>query len=176
MGETTVAENYVVAVLSDRIRAEKAYFALEKADVPMDRVSMLGRGYQSADEYGLIDPDEEAEKQSTWLSYWLIPFGFFSGAAFSVLSGLQTFAWAGEIGNHVVGGFMGAAGGAMGAFVVGRLTGFTTSSGDALTYRNRLNAGKYLIIAQGSDALVRQVTAVIRRFEPENIQGYEEKP
>ncbi|MEO0853667.1 MAG: hypothetical protein AAFY15_09215 [Cyanobacteria bacterium J06648_11] len=71
---------------------------------------------------------------------------------------------------------MGAAGGAMGAFVVGRLTGFTASSGDALAYRNRLNAGKYLIVAQGSDALVRQVTAVVRRFEPENIQGYEERP
>ncbi|MEM6445394.1 MAG: hypothetical protein AAFY57_13865 [Cyanobacteria bacterium J06642_2] len=171
-----MAENYVVAVLSDRIRAEEAYFALEKADVPMKQVSLLGRGYQSADEYGLIDPDREAEKQSMWLSYWLIPFGFAAGASFSLLSGLQTFAWAGEIGNHVVGGFMGAAGGAMGAFVVGRLTGFTTSSGDALTYRNRLNAGKYLIVVEGSDSLIRQVTKVIRQHEPENIQGYTDRP
>lgn len=171
-----MAENYVVAVLSDRMKAEAAYVALEKADVPMERISMLGRGYQSADEYGLIDPDREAEKQSTQLSYLLVPFGFAAGAAFSLLSGLQTFAWAGEIGNHVVGGFMGAAAGAMGAFVVGRLTGFTSSSGDALIYRNRLNAGKYLIIAEGSDELVRLVTPIIRKFEPENIQGYGDRP
>ena len=60
----------------------------------------------------------------------------------------------------------------MGAFIVGRLVGWTTASGDAIAYRNRLNLGKYLIIAEGTDELVRRATSILNRFQPENIQGY----
>ncbi|MFE4106352.1 hypothetical protein [Almyronema epifaneia] len=169
-----MANNYLIAVLSNRIQVEKAYSALAEEAVPMSQVSVLGRGYQSADEFGLINPDDEADKQSNRLATWVIPFGFLAGFAFSVLSGLQTFAWAGELGNHLIGGLLGAASGALGAFVVGRISGWTVGSGDAIAYRNRLNAGKYLIITQGSDELVRQATRILRQFEPENLQGYTE--
>lgn len=169
-----MATNYLVAVLSNRVQAEAAYLALQEKSLPMDQVSLLGKGFMSADEFGLINPDTAADQQSSQLAYWLLPFGFAAGVAFSILSGLQTFAWAGEIGNHLIGGLLGAASGLMGAFFVGRLTGWTVGSGDAIAYRNRLNAGKYVIIAEGSDQLVRQATAVLRQFEPENIQGYAE--
>ncbi len=169
-----MATNYLVAVLSNRVQAEAAYMALEQKTLPMEKISLLGRGFMSADEYGLINPDDAADKQSSQLAYLLVPFGFASGIAFSILSGLQTFAWAGEIGNHLIGGLLGAAAGLMGAYVTGRLSGWTVGSGDAIAYRNRLNAGKYVIIAEGSDQLVRQATAILRQFEPENIQGYEE--
>jgi hypothetical protein len=48
--------NYLVAVLPDRTQAEAAYSALEKEGLPNDGINILGDGYQSADEYGLIDP------------------------------------------------------------------------------------------------------------------------
>lgn len=167
-----MSNNYLVAVLSNRFAAEAAYSALEKESLPMQKISVLGQGYQSADEYGLINPNDAADKQSDQLAYWTIPFGFAAGAAFSILSGLQTFAWAGEIGNHLIGGFLGAASGGLGAFMVGRLVGWTVGSGDAIAYRNRLNQGKYLIIAEGTDELVRQATRILRQYDPENIQGY----
>lgn len=69
---------------------------------------------------------------------------------------------------------MGAASGLLGAIVVGGGIGLTTGSGDALTYLNRLNAGKYIIVAKGTDSLIRQATKLLRQFEPEYIQGYEE--
>lgn len=167
-----MTRNYLVAVLSNRLTAEKAYDALEKAELPMQEISVLGRGYQSADEFELINPNDAADEQSNQLAYWTIPFGFVAGVAFSVLTGLQTFAWAGEIGNHIIGGLLGAASGGLGAFMVGRLVGWTVGSGDAIAYRNRLNQGKYLIVAQGTDELVRRATRILRQYEPENIQGY----
>ena len=118
------------------------------------------------------DPDATADEQSTLLAYWTIPFGFIAGVAFSILSGLHTFAWAGEVGNYLISGFLGAASGGLGAFMVGRLVGWTVGSGDAIAYRNRLNQGKYLIIAEGTDELVRQATRILRQYDPENIQGY----
>jgi hypothetical protein len=164
--------NYLVAVLADRIQAEAAYSALEKEGFPMDKVTILGKGYKTADEFGLIDPNEQALNQSKFLATWLIPFGFVAGFTFSYITGLNTFAWAGEIGNHVVGGFLGAIAGGMGSAFVGGAVGVAIGGGDALTYRNRLNAGKYIIVVQGSDSQTRRATNLLRSYEPENLQGY----
>lgn len=164
--------NYLIAVLADRIKAEEAYSAMEKEGLPMDKVSILGRGYKDADEFGLIDPNAQALKQAKLMAFWLIPFGFVAGTTFSVITGLNTFAWAGEIGNHIIGGLLGAFGGAMGSVFAGGGTGLLFGSGDALPYRNRLNAGKYLIVVSGSENLTARATRIIRQFDPENIQGY----
>ena len=164
--------NYLVAVLPDRIQAEAAYLALEKEGVPIDKVSILGKGYKSADEFGLIDPNEQAKKQSQLLSFWLVPFGFVAGVVFNILTGLNTFPWAGEVGNQLIGGLLGASAGAMGSVFSGGAVGLVLGSGDALPYRNRLNAGKYLIVVQGSESVTRQSTRILRQFEPENLQGY----
>ena len=164
--------NYLVAVLSDRIQAEEAYTALEKADITMDKVSILGRGFQSADEYGLIDPAEEAWKQIKRLAFWTIPFGFVGGFAFNSITGLDTFPWAGTLGNQIIGGLLGAGAGAMGGFFIGGGAGIGIGSGDAVSYRNRLNAGKYLVVVKGSEGLISQSTRIIRPLRPENMQGY----
>ena len=100
--------NYLIAVLPDRIQAEAAYSALEKEGLPMKQVSILGRGYKTADEFGLIDPNEQANKQAKLMAVWLVPFGFIAGVTFSLMTQLKTFAWAGEIGGHAIGGVLGA--------------------------------------------------------------------
>ncbi|MGI0486313.1 hypothetical protein ACN4EK_12805 [Pantanalinema rosaneae CENA516] len=166
--------NYLVAVLSDRIQAEAAYSALEQAELQMSNVAILGKGYQTADEYGLIDPNKRASQLARLMSFWLVPFGFAAGTTFSLITNLHTFAWAGEIGNHLIGGLLGAISGAMGSFFVGGGVGLAIGGGDALPYRNRLNAGKYLIVVKGSETLTRQASKIIKQFEPENIQGYSE--
>lgn len=164
--------NYLIAVLGNRIEAEAAYVALEKDGVPVRQVSILGKGYKSADEFGLIDPKEPARRQAKLMATWLVPFGFAGGFIFSLMTGLNTFAWAGEIGNHLVGGLLGAISGAMGSVFVGGGVGLMVGGGDALPYRNRLAAGKYLVVVQGTETLIRQATKILRQFEPENIQGY----
>ncbi|MFM7716419.1 MAG: hypothetical protein ACKO7A_28040 [Microcystis sp.] len=142
--------NYLIAVLADRIQAEEAAVALEKAGIPQSQVTILGRGYKSADEFGLIDPFQQAKKRATLMAFWLIPFGFAGGYLFNLITGLHTFDWAGEPGNHIVGGIAGAMGGAMGSIFVGGGVGLSSGSGDALPYRNR----------QGS----RQVSVYFRHF------------
>ncbi|MGK7935203.1 MAG: hypothetical protein AB4206_05290 [Xenococcaceae cyanobacterium] len=164
--------NYLIAVLSDRIVAEEAYTALEKSDIPRAQLSILGKGYKTADEFGLIDPNQQAKKRALLMASWLVPFGFVGGYLFNLITGLDTLDWAGEPGNHIVGGLLGAIGGAMGSLFVGGGVGLTIGSGDALPYRNRLNAGKYLIVVQGTESLKNKATRILRQFEPENIQGY----
>jgi hypothetical protein len=162
--------NYLVAVLSDRIQAEAAYTALEKEGLPTNQINILGRGYKSADEYGLINPGIQARKGIMGLS-WLVPFGFIAGYAFNVLTGIELIP-IGSFSNHFLGGIFGALAGAMGSYFTGGAIGLTVGSGDALPYRNRLSAGKYLIIVKGTEDLTSRATLILRQFNPENLQGY----
>lgn len=166
--------NYLVAVLANRVEAEAAYLTLQEADLGIEELDILGREYKSADEFGLINPNNEAIKQVDQLANWVIPLGFAAGYFFNFLTDIEIISWLGELGNHILGGLFGAAAGAFGAFVTGTLSGWTTSSGDAVAYRNRLNAGKYLIIAKGTDAFVEEATRLLRQYGPENLQGYVE--
>jgi len=45
---------------------------------------------------------------------------------------------------------------------------------DVVDACNRLNAGKYLVAVKASEDLIRQATGVLRQFELEAIQGYQE--
>ena len=161
--------NYLIAILSDRMKAEAAYLALEKQEI---QSTILGKGYKTADEFGLVDPKESARKQLKLMALWLVPFGFLAGSSFSFITDLQTFAWAGEIGNHIVGGLLGALSGALGSIFVGGGFGLLTGSGNALTYRNRLNANKYLIVVQESENTTYRARLILRQFDPENLQDY----
>jgi hypothetical protein len=164
--------NYLIAVLRDRIQAEEAYTALEKAGIPQGQLSILGKGYKTADEFGLSDPKVRAIENAKRMAIWLIPFGFGGGYVFDYITGLGTFSWAGEPFNHIIGGFLGAIGGAMGSIFVGGGTALTTGSGDALPYRNRLNAGQYLLIVGGSEIIQTRAKVILDRLDPESIQGY----
>ncbi|MGV2827824.1 hypothetical protein [Myxosarcina sp. GI1(2024)] len=165
--------NYLIAVMSDRFKAEAAYTALEKAGIAQTQISILGKGYQTADEFGLIDPNVQAKKRALYMAYWLVPFGFVGGYLFNLITGLNTLDWAGEPGNHIVGGILGAIGGAMGSVFVGGGVGLSFGSGDALSYRNLLDEGKYLVVVKGFEDSRARATTILRQFKPEYLQGYE---
>ncbi|GAB4339853.1 MAG: hypothetical protein Fur0042_00040 [Cyanophyceae cyanobacterium] len=168
--------SYLIAVFTDRIQAEEGYTVLEKAGFELKRLAIVGKGYKTADEFGLLDPRQQAWNQIRFMWFWTIPFGFAAGVTFSVISGLETFSpWAGAVGNHIVGGLLGAIAGAMGGLFVGGGTGLVLGSGDDLPYRNRLGAGMYLLAVRDCDpAEMRRATDLLRPLNPDSMQGYTE--
>jgi hypothetical protein len=164
--------NYVIAVFADRIQAEAAYTELEKEGVPTTQINILGKGYKSADEFGFIDPKQPARKQAKLMAFWLVPFGFLGGWLFNVATQYQLVPVVGNVGNHLIGGLLGAMGGAMGSFFIGGGVGLVSGGGDALPYRNRLKEGKYLVVVGGAPNITNRGTRVLRQFDPETLQGY----
>jgi len=164
--------NYLIAVFPDRLQAEAAYSALEQEELPMEKVSIVGKGYKTADEFGFINPNQQARKQARFMAYWLVPFGFVAGYAFNLLTNFDLFPWAGSLGNHLIGGIFGAIGGGMGSVFVGGGSGIAFGSGDALPYRNRLNEGKYLVVVGGAPNLTNQATRIMKQYDPLTIQNY----
>lgn len=164
--------NYIIAVLSDRIAAEDAYSILEKDGIPLEQISILGKGYKTADEFGFIDPAKKGRQQAQLMAYWLVPFGFVGGYAFNLATHYMLLPQIGTLGNQFLGGLLGAIGGAMGSFFVGGGVGMASGSGDALPYRNRLDEGKYLVVVQGAANITNRATRLLRQCNPENLQGY----
>ena len=166
--------NYLIAVLPDRIKAEEAYTALEKAGIPLSKIAIAGRGYKSADELGLYDPKQQARKKARFMAYWLVPFGFIGGYVFNLITGLDNLDWAGDPGNHIVGGILGALGGAMGSIFIGGGAGWATSTADdTVPYRDYLDENKYLVLVENLSGLGDRAIPILRQLSPETIQSYE---
>jgi hypothetical protein len=164
--------NYAIAVFLDRDRAKSACTALEKQGLPMDKIFIVGKGFKGVEELGEIDTKTTAKKQAKLMASWLIPFGFIGGIAFSVATGLHTFAWAGEIGDRLLGGLLGAIGGAMGGFFIGGGTSLAFKGGDDSSYTDLVNAGQYLVVVRGSQLSIQQATRILRELKPENLESY----
>ena len=164
--------NYVIAVLADSTEAETAADQLKQEGIPAEQITILGQGYQTAEEFGFIDPKKTARKQAKLMAFWLVPFGFLGGWLFNVATQYQLVPEIGSIGNHLLGGLLGAIGGGMGSFFVGGGVGLTSGSGDALPYQNRLAEGKYLVIVKGAPNVTNRATRILRQLDPENLQGY----
>ncbi|MBD2653958.1 MULTISPECIES: hypothetical protein [Synechocystis] len=164
--------SYLIAVVANRIAAEEAYTTLEQAGFAQKNLTIIGTGYKTADEFGLVDPKKQALKRAKLMAIWLVPFGFAAGYCFNLITGLSTLDWAGDPGNHIVGGLLGAIGGAMGSFFVGGGVGLSFGSGDSLPYRNLLQAGKYLVVVAGGELQKQRATNLLRPLNPEYLQGY----
>lgn len=163
--------NYLIAVCTDRIQAENIYSQLENQGIPQGQLAILGRGYKTAEEFGLIDPLEKGRRQALLMATWLLPFGFAAGVAFSLITKLDTFAWAGQWGSLVISGGLGAIGGALGSVFVGGGVGVAFGSGESLPLRNRLAEGKYLVAVKGPEELLRRSRRIMEPLKPEKIQS-----
>jgi hypothetical protein len=107
------------------------------------------------------------------MSYWLVPFGFGGGFVFDLITGLDTFSWAGTPGNHIIGGLAGAIAAAMGSVFVGGGIGLSIGTREDLPYRDRLSAGKYLVICKDPKGQWRDLAGrVLQELKPESLQGY----
>lgn len=166
-----MTNNYLVSVLSSRDQAEEAFNALQSANLPAEQIALIGNGHMSADEFGLAEPNHAAKANIQRLLFLLVPFGFAAGYLFNWLTNIQIGPTSYAM-SHIIGGLLGAGAGIVGAMIVGTLVGWTAGSGDALSYRNSINAGKYVIVVKGPEQSVDQTAQILHSFNPENIQGY----
>jgi hypothetical protein len=164
--------NYIIAVFADRIQAEAAYTALESEGLPTSQVAILGAGYKTAEEFGFLDPNQQARKQARLMAFWLVPFGFIGGVAFNLSTQINLIESLGRVGNEILGGIFGAIAGAMGSFFIGGSLGLTGSNTDALSYSEYLSKGKYLVVVSGAPNITNQAMRILKQLRPENLQGY----
>ncbi|NBW63469.1 MAG: hypothetical protein EBR33_10080, partial [Synechococcaceae bacterium WB4_1_0192] len=83
---------------------------------------------------------------------WLLPFGFFAGLTFTFITDLDTFAFAGSWGSHLIGGILGLGSGWLGSFAAA--ASVTSEADDRIrALRNRLEEGNWLLLVETASGM-----------------------
>jgi hypothetical protein len=165
--------NYLVVTYRDRLQAEAGYTAAENAGIPLAQLRLFGKGYKTLEESPVFDPTQAAWRQVRMMMLWLVPFGFFAGFTFNQVTALTISPSLGAVGNGILGGLMGAGSGALGSLAVGGGIQLITFGQERVLFRQRLQAGKYLLVITGSETTIRQANRALRSLPSELLQIYE---
>ncbi|QPN60076.1 hypothetical protein H8F24_00770 [Synechococcus sp. CBW1002] len=136
-----------VVVLNDRKRLHQLRDRLAALSAPP--VLLLAIGDGEADLAGVerLDPATTRRRRQRSMVRWLLPFGFFAGFTFTFVADLDTFAFAGSWGNHLIGGLLGLISGWMGSFAAA--ASVASDDDDRIrTLRNRVGEGHWLLLAE----------------------------
>ena len=137
----------MVVVLSERKRLRQLRQQLSELTPPPQRLVAIGTGETEIAEVAELNPALTRKLRQRSMATWLIPFGFFAGLTFTFITDLDTFAFAGEIGSHLIGGLLGLGSGWMGSFAAA--ASVSSEADDRVrALRNRLEEGNWLLLVE----------------------------
>jgi hypothetical protein len=163
---------YLVATFNNREQASGAYEQLQAADLPLSQVELVGSGYKSLQDFDLVDPNQIAWRQAIRMLWWLVPFGFIAGFSFNDITKLAILEQGSPLLNHCLGGLLGAGSAAIGGFTFGGGAQVLIDR-EKTPLAKRLKAGKYLLVAQGTELLIRRANRALQSLPSDSLQFYE---
>ena len=152
---SSVSEQRVIGIYDSMPKAEEAVYKLDRGGFPIKQVSIVAQHLQSErrvnDYVTVSDAGQTGAMTGAWLGGLL---GFLTGAAFIWIPGFGPLIVAGHLASvllPLVGGIDGAIAGAGWGGALGILVGVGVSKAHIIKYEDHVKAGKYLVIAHGSD-------------------------
>ncbi len=167
-----MSQYLLVLTFGDRSQAQTAYDKLKASELALAHIDLVGTGYKSLPEINIKDPNQMAWQQAIRMLYWVVPFGFVAGFSFNDITHLAILEQASPLVNHLIGGALGMIASAMGGFTFGGGGQFLIDR-EKMPFHKRLKSGKYLLVAQGTDLLVRQASRVLHGIPSDSFQFYE---
>jgi hypothetical protein len=143
-------------VLPNEATAFQAYRLLQYHGISPENLAIVGEGYSSPDRVGIRKPCQIALRQARRLALHALLLGTTLGVIVSLVS---------QVGLHwlIVGALTGSISGTCGA-IVGWLIGYLGEGSTASIYRHHLNQGRYLLMMEGPETLVRWGQEVLSHY------------
>jgi hypothetical protein len=142
----------VVVVLSERKRLRQLREQLAALTPPPVRLVAIGKGETDMTEVVELNPALTRRLRQRGMARWLLPFGFFAGLTFTFITDLDTFAFAGSWGSHLIGGILGLGSGWLGSFAAA--ASVTSEADDRIrALRNRLEEGNWLLLVETASGM-----------------------
>ena len=137
----------VVAVIAERKRLHQLKDQLQELKPAPRRLVAIGQGETPINEVAELNPALTRQLRQKGMATWLIPFGFLAGLTFTFITDLDTFAFAGTWGSHLIGGLLGLGSGWMGSFAAA--ASVSSEADDRVrALRNRLEEGNWLLLVE----------------------------
>nr|YP_002049325.1 hypothetical protein PCC_0699 [Paulinella chromatophora]ACB43115.1 hypothetical protein PCC_0699 [Paulinella chromatophora] len=136
-----------VVIFARHNQLEMLQKELKSQQHPTMKLVAIGIGEEDINTIKLLNPDLQRRQRQKRMSLWLMPFGFFAGITFTFIANLDTFAFAGSFGEHLIGGLLGLGSGLMGSFAAA--ASVSSESEDSIRIvRNRLEEGSWLLLIE----------------------------
>ncbi|MDY6784457.1 MAG: general stress protein [Cyanobacteriota bacterium] len=157
-----------VGVFATRQEAESALTHLRDTGFNMDKISVIAKDAGSGETVGGASATKSAGEQAAGGAKAGATAGAATGGVMGLIGGLGVLAIPGvgpaaEVGvvlaNTLVGGGFGAAGGGL----LGALVGWGIPEDQAKIYDERLKAGEYVVIAEGTDAEIKTAETILNQ-------------
>lgn len=143
----TAVGSSVVVVLAEHRRLRQVRDQLASLSPAPVRLVAIGQGETDIAEVAELNPALARQLRQRGMARWLLPFGFFAGLTFTYITDLDTFAFAGDLGSHLIGGLLGLGSGWLGSFAAA--ASVTSEVDDRVrALRNRLEEGNWLLLIE----------------------------
>ncbi|MBR8839156.1 MAG: hypothetical protein DSM106950_35440 [Stigonema ocellatum SAG 48.90 = DSM 106950] len=153
--------------------AERVVLELQKEGFDMERLSIIGKDYQTNEHVrGFLTWKDTAKAGAAGGAYLGSfvggLFGILAGAGVLFIPGLAPIVIAGPIAGVLAGWLEGTLVGGAGAAAVGGLAGALGGIGipnhEVLKYETQIQAGEFMILVTGSESDVRQAKQILDRI------------
>lgn len=151
-----------IVALPDEASAFGAYRLLQYHGISPENLAIVGRGYSSPDNVGLVEPMQIAMRKSRRIGTIASTIGTAIGFVLFLICYLAlTMPLDATLillipAATIMGGFLGA--------VLGALLAFFGEGSTAGIYRHHLRKGHYLLMIEGTEKLVRNAQAVLTQY------------
>lgn len=163
----------IVSHFPSHAEAEKAVLEMQKKGFDMQKLSIIGKDYQTAEHVrGFLTWKDTAKAGATGGGYWGSfvggLFGILAGAGVLFIPGIAPIVVAGPIAGVLAGWLEGTLVGGAGAAAIGGLAGALGGLGipkhEVLKYETKIQAGEFVILVTGSDEDVTQAKQMLDRI------------
>jgi hypothetical protein len=170
----TNKNNAIVAIYKSHVEAETAVKELQQSGFDMKKLSIVGRGYHTEEQVvGYYNAGDRMKHWGKLGAFWGGFWGLLFGSGVFLVPGIGPLLVAGPLVSWIVGALEGAV-------LVGGLSALGAglySSGipkdSILKYETALKAGKYVVIAHGTEADATQAKEILHRTEPEALDQHQ---
>ncbi|MDP2311106.1 MAG: permease [Pseudomonadota bacterium] len=167
----------VVALFDTHLAAENAVKQLQREGFPMNQLSLVGKDYHTEDHViGYYNAGERMKFWGRLGAWWGGMAGLLFGSAFLLVPGVGHLFVLGPLAHWIMAGLEGAAvAGGVSALGAG-LVSLGIPRNSIVQYESQLKAGKFLVVASGTNKDVLHARDLLRNTSPSECRDFQRVP
>ena len=165
--------NAIVSIYHSHAAAEAAVKRLQEAGYNMKKLSIVARDYHTEQHIvGFFNTGDRMKYWGKLGAFWGGLWGLLFGGAFFWVPGIGPVLVAGPLASAIVAGLEGAVVGSGLSALGAGLYGLGIPKNSVLKYEVALEAGKYVLVAHGTNEEAAKARAILEATEPAELDEH----
>ena len=165
--------NVVVAVYNTHPQAEEGLRAFQSSGFDMKKLSIVGKDFRTEEHaVGYYNTGDSVRFWGKTGAFWGGLVGILFSSAFLVIPVVGHLIILGPLVSSIVGGLEGAAVGGASSALFAALVGMGIPRDSVIQYENEVKAGRFLVVAQGTQDEVERAKGVLASGKPTSVASH----